>query len=197
MRRRATSGRLRIIACVLRAGCKGGQPAGLARCAGDAMRCGAMRCDLEAGCQNHRCRHLRKRVLRISGLQELVCLVQPLAGPNARFVPVLLSSPPLSSPPLPLPLPSSQRCPPSAVLPRTRARARTCTPTRLARRRRSPMPDQEAKLLGVSHAGPPPPTLPSFNRCQSCASAREASIRTEFHTRTIASPLQFRMSWRS
>jgi hypothetical protein len=161
--------------------------------AGDAMRCDAVRS--RRGCQNnHRRRHLRKRVLQISSLQELVCLVQPLAGPNARLVPVLLSS--LSSPLL--------RSAPPPLLPALPSHAHALA-LALAHPHgwhavvlgRSPMPDQEAKLLGVSHAGPPPPTLRSFNRCQSCASAREASIRTEFHTRTIASPLQFRMSWRS
>jgi len=59
---------------------------------------------------------------KISSLQELVCLVPPLAGPNARFVPVLLSSPLLPSPLLPsLPSPPlrsrSRSPPPSAALP--------------------------------------------------------------------------------
>ena len=192
MRRRVISERLRIIACVLGQGARVDNPPGWHGVfwrAGDAMRCDAVRS--RRGCQNHRRREPSPEKASAANLQPArACLLGTTTCRSERPLcacPPLLPSPPL---PLPLPLPSSQRCPPST-------RARTRTRTRLARRRRSPMPDQEAKLLGVSHAGPPPPTLRSFNRCQSCASAREASIRTEFHTRTMASPLQFRMPWRS
>ena len=157
----ATSGHLRIIAYML--GARGRVPGWTIRGVGTVpfgvleMRCGARRCDLD---------ELSKSwppSLQIFSLQEHVCLVQPFAGPNARLVPVLL--------------PSSQRGPqltlhtPTHTHPHPRTRTRTRTRTRSARRRtpysvRSPIPDQEAKLLGVSHARPPPPpSLRSLARC--------------------------------
>jgi hypothetical protein len=116
------------------------------------MRCGARRCDLDELSKSS------PPSLQIFSLQELVCLVQPFAGPNARLVPVLL-------------LPSSQRGPQLTLHTHTHTHTHPRTRTRSARRRtpysvRSPIPDQEARLLGVSHARPPPPpSLRSLDRC--------------------------------
>jgi hypothetical protein len=152
------------------------------------IRCGAMRCDLEGAVKIIAAvsRHPRKRVLQISSLQELVCLVPPLAGPNARFVPVLLSSPLLPSPPLSSPLLPSP--PPSAALPLAHGWHAVAGHRCLIRKQNCWVSATRASTTNASIVQP----LPII-----CASAREASIRTEFHTRTIASPLQFRMPWRS
>jgi hypothetical protein len=130
----------------------------LARCLLACWRCDAVRGGaISTSCQNHGRRHCKSSACK--SLFAWYSLLQ------ARTPALCLSSSP----------------PPSAALnshstrththTHTPTHPRTRTRTRSARRRtpysvRSPIPDQEAKLLGVSHArSPPPPSLRSLDRC--------------------------------
>jgi hypothetical protein len=119
--------------------------------AGDALRCEAVR---------------SRRAVKI--IAAVTANLQPARACLFGTAFCRPERPPCACPPL-LPARPSTHTPHEHT--HTPTHPRTHTRTRSARRRtpysvRSPIPDQEAKLLGVSHArSPPPPSLRSLDRC--------------------------------